>query len=68
MLEGLFLRMPPPMGTLPPPPALPPLTPEELEAKEEVGEVADTAAESGFGTSGKREGQGSEKALFLYIS
>ena len=57
MLEGLFLRMPPPMGTLPPPPALPPLTPEELEAKEEVGEVADTAAdESGFGTSGKREG------------
>ena len=63
------------MGTLPPPPALPPLTPEELEAKEEVGEVADTAAgRSGFGIGwqslmrGKRKGKGSENSFFSHMS
>ena len=44
--------MPPPAGAPPPPPLLPPLTPDELEAAEDVGEVADTeAAAVGFGLS-----------------
>ena len=41
--------MPPPAGAPPPTPLLPPLTPDEFEATEDEGEVADTeAAQVGF--------------------
>ena len=67
LLVGLLVVLRMPLGAPPPP--------EELEAKEEVGEVADTAAgRSGFGIGwqslmrGKRKGKGSENSFFSHLS